>query len=368
MKIGILTFINTLNFGASLQTYALQKTLESMGAQAEIIRYVNRAVEDREKKTGKKNLKKLFSLVRMGRALRRKEAAFRRFEAEHIRFGAVLTPESAKQTEGEYDLFVTGSDQVWNQRITGNDNTFFLDFVTDGSKRLSYAPSFGNDVFPEERKKEVGAFLAKFRALSVREKAGARLIRELCGRSAQTVVDPTLLLSKSDWEKEFSFRPKPEHYILVYFPHNKKKVFDFVDKLRAETGLPVIYLSISPKPQRGVTTIYDASPEKFLGWIYHADYVVTGSFHGTAFSLNFEKQFFYESNSNENRIGNLVRLTGTQERSIDNRGVLSQKIDYSRVTPLLERERESSLNWLRESIFSENVSEAPTVSEVMPKP
>lgn len=354
MKIGIITFINTINFGASLQAYALQETLNKLGNDAEVIRYVNKEIEEKEKNNSKTNisLKTIYKNLIMGRGIKKKTLAFQEYEKNNVRFGLELNEQNKKEVNSKYDLFITGSDQVWNMRITNADWNYFLSFVDENSKKVSYAPSFGNDVFPDDKKETTKKYLEQFKAISVREKAGKDLINQICNRDVEVVVDPTLLLSKDDWENRIKFKPKMAHYILVYFPHNKKKVFDFVYKLKEKTGLPVVYLSISPKLQKGVKTIYDASPDEFLGWVDNADYVVTGSFHGTAFSLNLNKQFYYESSGKESRIGNLVNITGTVDRNIDDNVEidLEKKIDYNVINMKIDEHRNKSLEWLKKSI------------------
>ena len=354
MKIGIITFINTINFGASLQAYALQETLNKFGNDAEVIRYVNKEIEEKEKNSSKKNisLKTIYKNLIMGKGIKKKILAFQKFEGDNIVFGDELNNKTVDVVNSKYDLFITGSDQVWNMRITNADWNYALSFVNDDRKKISYAPSFGNDVFPDDKKEVMKKYLERFKAISVREKSGKDLINEICNRDAEVVLDPTLLLNKNDWEKRIKFKPQMNHYILVYFPHNKKKVFDFVYKLKEKTGLPVVYLSISPKIQKEVKTIYDASPDEFLGWINNADYVVTGSFHGTAFSLNLNKQFYYEPSGKESRIGNLVNLTGTENRSIDNNVDcnIEKNINYSEVNQKLDEQRDKSLEWLKNAI------------------
>lgn len=356
MKAGILTFTNTLNYGAVLQAYALQEKVRALGCEVEVIQYVNKDIEDKEK--GKsfslifKNPKAFLKKLTMGKALKNKEKAFKEYERLNVNLGKKYDNTTISRAENDYDCFITGSDQVWNMGITHNDWNFYLDFVKDPKKKLSYAPSFGNSAFPDEQKEKAGKLLNEISALSVREKSGKELIKEMAGRDAEVVVDPTLLLNKNEWESKIKFKPNIDKYILVYFPHNKKLVFDFVEKLKVKTGLPVIYLSISPRKQGGVQTIYDASPDEFLGWIKNAEYVVTGSFHGTAFSLNLEKQFFYEPLNEggiEGRIENLTRLTGTQDRCITSAD-MSAKIDYKNVRVELDRLRECSSSWLKNAL------------------
>ena len=350
MKIGIITFINTLNFGASLQAYALQEVLKKYGNDAEVIQYTNNLIEEKENNSKKKNIKSIYKEIIMGKGLRNKAKSFESFEHQNINFGMKLNDSTKQDVNNNYDMFITGSDQVWNPEITKFDWTYFLDFVTDKEKKVSYAPSFGITKFPENEKETAKKYLQEFKAVSVREEAGREIIKGISNQNAEVVVDPTLLLNKEEWESKIKFKPDLKHYILVYLPHNKKLAFNFVNKLKKKTGLPVVYLSISPKIQMGVKTIYDASPDEFLGWIKNADYVVTGSFHGTAFSINLNKQFFYESNNKSSRVGNLVKITGTEDRNITNPNIIDKTIDYSIVNEKLNNERQKSLEWLKEAI------------------
>ena len=350
IKVGIVTFINTINYGASLQAYALQECVEKFGVRAEIIQYVNEKIEKKEKNRKLLSIRRLVKSLVMGSDIINKIESFQKFENDNIHRGDVLLPNSKDIINKEYDFFITGSDQVWNMNITHEDWTYFLNFVYDNKKKISYAASFGNDIFPQKCYDEAAYYLSQIPSLSVREMSGLQLIKKLTGREAVVVLDPTLLLSKKEWEERINFKPDLQHYILVYLPHNKQLVFEFVFDLKKATNLPVVYLSISPRPQNNVKTIYDASPDEFLGWMYYADYVVTGSFHGTAFSLNFEKQFYYEPSANGGRIENLVELTGTGSRQIGNKTDFNQEIDYSYVSKKLELERNKSKAWLKEKL------------------
>lgn len=350
MKAGILTFVNTINYGASLQALALQRVIERYGVEAEVLQYTNEKIEQAEKNKGKISLKRILKSISMGAGIKRKTTAFEKYEAERLHKGQAVTKDTVDELNLVYDYFVAGSDQIWNTKLTYGDMNYFLSFVSDDNKKISYAPSFGNTACNESLYTSIADNLKKIHHLSVREQSGADFIKKVSGREAEVVLDPTLLLNKSEWLTETTFTPSLQHYILVYFPHNKKKVFEFVKVLKKKTGLPVVYLSISPRKQAGVKTIYDASPNEFLGWINNADYVVTGSFHGTVFSLNMEKQFFYEPSGEGSRIDNIVRITGTLNRSIDNPEVMENRIDYSEVTPKLDHERTSSLDWLKRAM------------------
>jgi Polysaccharide pyruvyl transferase. len=352
MKIGILTFINTINFGASLQSYALQEVIESFGIKVEVIQYKNEAIENKELNRGKRSwkIKGIVKKIVMGRGMKNKRRKFQEYEEQNIRKGIDFQKTAIREINKYYDKFITGSDQVWNMEITHEDWNYFLEFVIDEKKKVSYAPSFGNPVFRDSCKEKARELLNGFHALSVREQSGKDFIYNLCNREAMLVVDPTLLLDRQKWEAKIIFVPKVKNYILVYFPHKKKSVFEFVKKLRAKTGCSVIYLSISPRIQRGMKTIYDASPDEFLGWVKHAAYVVTGSFHGTAFSLNLEKQFFYEPSGSGSRIDNIVKMCGVENRGIDGDGVMNTNINYEIVRERLADFRAESKEWLEKAV------------------
>ena len=352
MKVGILTFTGTINYGASLQAYALQELIKSFGIDVEIIEYHNSDIDEKEKNSGLKRFtpRGILKALVIGKGLKNKVEFFKMFEKNNMKFSPICDAEQLKELQGQYDKIVVGSDQVWCMGITNNDWHYFLDFIEDSRKKISYAPSFGNEYFPTECYTKAAKLLNEFSQLSVREQSGAELIKKITGRDAKVVLDPTLLLNCNEWKRKTSYVPEITNYILVYFPHNKKKVFDFVFELQKKTKLPIIYLSISPRIQKGVKTIYDASPEEFLGWILHADYVVTGSFHGTAFSINCGKQFYYEPSGEGSRIDNIVKMCGVEERSIGNKLSLDNKIDYQPVWKKLDKYREDSISWLKNAL------------------
>lgn len=355
MRTGILTFINTVNYGALLQAYALQEIVKSFGGDVEIIRYQNQFIRNKELNTGKKITPRyIYKKLIMGRGIKQKYIHFKEFENKYINYSEHYNAANIHEAADKYDFFITGSDQVWNMDITHNDWNYFLSFVNNDKTLISYAPSFGNVKFPKDKTDLAVQYLKRFNYLSVREAAGRQFIKLISNLDAEVVVDPTLLLSKSEWESKIEFKPKEKHYILVYFPHNKALVFDFVKKLSKKTGCKIIYLSISPRVQFGIKTIYDASPDEFLGWIKHADYVVTGSFHGTAFSINLEKQFFYEPSGEGSRIDNLVTICGLKDRSILNNEAIDKEIDYADAKKRLNAERIKSLEWLKESLMGEH--------------
>jgi len=354
MKIGILTFIDTINYGALLQSYALETVLKKMGHDVQIIQYKNRAVKEREKGVSIFSVRGILKLLVIGNSFKKKAKKFREFEDTYIKRTAECNAATIADICNGFDKIVTGSDQVWNLALTGEDFHYFLDFVTDSFKKISYAPSFGENPLPNHALSKVGLLLKDFAALSVRETAGMNIISKLSGRKADLVLDPTLLLTKEEWKNLIQSKPCEKPYILVYLPHKKDICFSFAKKLQTKTGYEIIYLSISPRIIKGVKTIYDASPQEWLSWMFHADYVITGSFHGTAFSLNFEKQFFYESLGKGSRIDSLVSLTGTENRNLA-KADMDVDIDYCQVSGKLSKARQMSLSWLKNAILNTDI-------------
>lgn len=350
-KIGIITFINTINFGASLQAYSLYKTIKRMGYDVKLISYNNSFIENKEKNTERKiSMKSIIKKVVMSKGTKRKIRKFADFEKSNIEFSDNYYEDNIKRSNEEFDTFVTGSDQVWNLKITNSDWNYFLSFVNKDKTKISYAASFGNNVIEKKDYKSIKKNLKDFSGISVREESGQKFLEKNCEIKSKVVLDPTFLINKEEWEKLSDFKPNIDKYILVYFPHNKDKVFKFAKKLSKEKKLPIVYLSISPKIIFNVKTVYDASPEEFVGWIKNAEYIVTGSFHGTAFSINLEKQFYYEPSGDGSRIDNLVKMTDTYDRSIDLIKDFDIKIDYEKSKKILENKKKESLDFLKNAL------------------
>ncbi|MEG1442385.1 MAG: polysaccharide pyruvyl transferase family protein, partial [Oscillospiraceae bacterium] len=190
-----------------------------------------------------KNIKNLISSSLYYFINRIKHRKFVRFSKKNISLTqAINTPD---KIEKFYDLFVCGSDQVWNYKITNFDKTYFLDFVKDNKKKASYAASFGLSEIPNEYILEYSHLLKSFSHLSVRENEGAKIISDLTGTNCETVLDPTLLLSADKWLTLTKEKTEKKPYILIYLMSKSEKLIDFAYKLSIKTGMKVIYISNS---------------------------------------------------------------------------------------------------------------------------
>lgn len=269
----------------------------------------------------------------------------------------------------KYDAYVCGSDQVWNPLIFEEkafDPAFFADFAKSG-RRIAYAPSFGINSIPVEKREQLKRYLEKFDCLSVRERQGEKIIRELTGRDALTVLDPTLLLTAEDWEPYLSAPIFSEPYILCYFITSGAKYKEFVQAIQKKYELPVVSLCGSRRivPQTRYSVL-DAGPKEFLRLFADAAVICTDSFHGTVFSVNFEKEFFcFKSTTNtemavNSRLYNILDKLGLLFRMFSHtmdyhefRKRIGQEavvIDYSQVHAILREERDKSIRYLRDSL------------------
>lgn len=216
-KVGIVTFHRALNYGAVLQSYALQKTVSSLGAECEIVDYICPKITADYKpfRIYKNDLLKSFakSCVMVRRRAKRRDAFKSFFNNYLVKSKKSYTPQNIGELKNDYDLFISGSDQVWSPRCVGFDPAYFLTFADDKQK-YSYAASFAVPTLPDEFIDEYKKRLNGFQKFSVREPSGEKLVKELTGRTAETHLDPTLLISADEWKKiAVSKIDKP--YILI---------------------------------------------------------------------------------------------------------------------------------------------------------
>ncbi|MCQ2514310.1 MAG: polysaccharide pyruvyl transferase family protein [Ruminococcus sp.] len=354
-KVGILTFHRALNYGAVLQGYALQKTLTKLGADCDIVDYICPKITTDYKpfRIYKNDLLKSFakSCVMFRRRAIRAKSFQSFFNNLIVKSKKEYTPDNISDAKDDYDLFIAGSDQVWSPRCVGFDPAYFLTFARDEQK-YSYAASFAIPDLPEEQIPEYKKRLAGFQSFSVREQSGEKLVKELTGREAVTHLDPSLLLSADEWSK-IAVRKLNQPYILVFSANPPVSMVAFAKKLSKEKNLPVYYINDAPHPNKdGINYILAPTVEEFVGYFKNAEYVVTNSFHGTAFSVIFNRNLFVEF---KNTAGRNIRSEGLLtklgiNREIVDGNAVETKINWNEVNRKLAEETQSSLEYLRNII------------------
>ena len=303
MKIGIMTMHRVLNFGSALQAYALQEKLRQKGWKNELIDYI--FPEPQKKSFSFRGL--LFDVVvflrnaLIGFPTEKKKRRFSSFRKKYF----VVSPKeynhnSISQEPPIYDIYLTGSDQVWSPRHVKGNTDFMFSFAPDGSRIVSYAASFAVESIPQEFRNQYSKALSRYSNITVREAFGCDIVRQLTGKQSKTVCDPTLLLNKQEWDvlADNSRSKEKEPYILVYiltYMYNPyPEVDNIIKKVQKEPGYKVIYLNGRTqdfgKPNSKI--IKDSGPCEFLDLIRNAKFIITTSFHGVAFACIYGIPFY----------------------------------------------------------------------------
>lgn len=291
MKAGILTLHEADNYGAVLQAYALQTALRRLGVESECIAFESKkAPEDKAKVPAP--LGKAFIFAKQ---LREKSAArgalFDDFRKTHLKCSVPFAKERADELNAQYDLFIAGSDQVWNFSVPEVDGRYFLPFVPP-KKRFSYAASFGGSSIPDKVKDWCIQQLNDFHAISVREKEGQEMVKALTGRDSTLCADPVFLLKREKWAG-LTHEIGGEPYILLHMVQYDKKTMDFAKKMAKERGLGLRIVTASFMYACGFEPWCSIGVEAWLSLINGAECVITDSFHGAAFSMIFGRPFLF---------------------------------------------------------------------------
>lgn len=371
MKIGILTFHNAHNYGAVLQAYALKKVLQKMGNEVDIVNYENKVLREKYARNLKVNFK--LSDIRHPRGLKyklkfnkkisiykeaweRQHGKFRNFIDTYLLDGHSETYDMEQLEKLEYDAFIVGSDQVWTSMLTGGlDDVYLLNFKTK-AKKISYAASIYGGQIPEKECSIFKKCLKDFDAISVREETLQRSLKEQCGCSAVTVLDPTLLLDAKEYEEicqPLSAYCK-EEYVFAYFVAEKSELYEIAATLSKKNGCKLIELHYYDDQPGNKNYLADVGPEEFLMYIKNAKYVITNSFHGTVFSILYHKQF-YSVYQSDTRMDGLLKYLNLQKCHITNLCPenLMDNIDYRDVDERLKELRRESLEYLRRVLKSQ---------------
>lgn len=315
-RVGIITIHNSPNYGACLQSYALYKYIEQQGTYCEIMDVHRPVHEDyiyeRQYSSYRNNQFKLS--IRFKKVLKNilknfvgqemvvkqftstvSEERFKQFNSS-IKYSKVYNKLSdLKKNPPIYDLYISGSDQLWNPAQPYCLEPYFLTFVPQGKEKISFATSIGLSELTQQEKADFKKWLSSYDAVSVREKQAKSLLDSFVKREVEQVADPTFLLDTSYW-KEVAVFPKIEKkYILLFLLSHNKDILDYASRLSHESGLLLIVLKNSNlQSTKGKYIVdNDCGPREFIGYLGHASMVITDSFHCTVFSLLMGAENFY---------------------------------------------------------------------------
>lgn len=371
--IGIITYHHYYNFGTMLQALALQEKVEQLGYRAELIdfkqdnslsRYEMIKLRIKRMPVYIKERKKYRVLADSREKIKEKNELFEQFYKTYLHVGKkkYTTTQQLMENPPVYDGYIVGSDQTWNPFVAHSPEAFFLPFVENKSKKGSYGPSLAVKSLSDEKEKEYRKKLSSFSFLSCREQDGAQLLSRITQKEVKCVLDPTLLLSAEEWEKYCEYEIPKEPYILVYFLGEKSEHRRAVEKIQKLTNwkivsLPAAYIEMENKDYEKVW----GGPKEFLSLIRGAALICTDSFHGTMFSINFQRNFFSfckssdsEESSENSRLYSALNIFGLSNRIIHNMDNLTAEdisIDYKNVIPILEEQRIYSIEYLENMLF-----------------
>ena len=366
MKIALITIHNVTNYGAILQAYATKVVLSRYGevntinySPGHLAKHMNLVRFERSIHGFKKLIHDLLNLPRRLQVIKK----FRGLLVEKMGLTEELTREALEIGKADgFDVYVCGSDQIWNP-YTVNENgildpIFFLSFVKVDNIKISYASSIGHHQYSEEEKVTVKRLLEGFKRISVREKDGQAKLKEIFPeREIHHVVDPTLLLSKEEWFNEFDIveESNSEKYILVYSVPRTVLLRKAIEYFSKKLGLKVVSIDKMLYSMKHVDNhINNAGPKDYLRLFANASFIITDSFHGTCFSVNFKKPFAcIAANIRVNRQESLLSLLGIKERIMykeEDFSRLNLNLDYEVIGMKLDKIRKESLAFIDSAI------------------
>ena len=359
MKIRMITFHTPKNYGAVLQAYSLMSHLKTLVEDVKIIDY------------NTPHLRQMYPLIRKPHSLRnliatalmlptiwekkKKYDKFNAFLQENLNLTKRYESFAALQQENWQDVvFATGSDQVFNpSRIEDEIKSFYLTFAPENHFKFSYAASFGVHEIPKDKKACIAEYLDKFHMLSVRENSGVSIVNQLTGVAATEVLDPVFLNEKAFWLSAAKPYPKQYENYLFYYRLMASPASDQAARdLANEKGLKLVVMTEGLLRFRADAVLRDVGPEEFLHLLAHADFVVTDSFHGVAFSIILEKQFvFSDVSSGTNERGlNLLEKAGICETAYAKTYSAANKIDYETVRKKIDIFKNTSKTYLESAV------------------
>lgn len=385
-KVIILTVQKAPNYGASLQAYALYKFISNKGCDTQVMdllrpvhkgykaekgfysfKYLDEGLCEKIKRTlirpTKTNIQRFlgtnhsFQVMRKyAKEIRTRKERFAEFD-DMISYTKPYTIKELYSNPPIADVYITGSDQLWNPTQPYPLEPFFLTFAKGKGKRISYATSIGVSELSDFVKSKFRKWLVGYDALSLREESAVDIIQELTDAPVERCCDPTFLIEKEEWNHLADKRLIEEPYILIFTLAHSQELYEYGCKLREKTGLKLVVLT-DPLPSKETVNehcIVDAGPRQWLSLIKYADVVLTNSFHGSVFSVIFHKQVkTIIQNNRGTRIINLFKELDMNDCLLDSaniNGIGIPSINYAEVDTSFEKMRKNGIRFLTEKLF-----------------
>ncbi len=366
------------NYGACLQAYALQQSIKKLDCEAKILNFTR--YNSNKKKFFEVikyfvyfSFKFVFPISQISEKIKLKKV-FKNFRRNYLEFDTTYKGrdfKSFKKFNDHYNYFVCGSDIIWNPNLRYDNIKFdMLYFVSDENKKIAYAPSFGIYEFPQNRIDECKKYLERFDYLSTREDTGVKILKDTFGLESMHVLDPSLLLSKNEWERLIvDSSLKIENEYCLFYVFDEFDLNPIIDKILKESTYDVYLLTFSNKNNikknpRVKRINKNCGPIEFVYLIANSKCVFANSFHAVAFAINmnvpfivFKRDSFNASKSINSRMESVTRFFKLTDRMQKFDEIINKNIndlidlDYSEANDILKDEREKSLSYLKKSLM-----------------
>lgn len=353
------------NYGSLLQSFATVTAVEKMGHDCRIIDYVRAdeiglkalLAQLRQKPSYNNNIIKRLAYILIRYPDEKwAELKFKQMRKHYLKMTQSCRCSSDLQRLNA-DVYMTGSDQVWGPVAGADfDGAYFLDFTIDSTKRVAYSASIGRTELPNNVLGKYNEMLLRYDNIAVRENTAVEMLSQLGIYNVNQVLDPVFLLSVEEWNIIIR-RERKNDYVLVYQIHNDSKLNDYAIRFADKCGMPLMRVSpFMRQIGRGGRLIHLPDISEFLSLIKGCSYLITDSFHGTAFGLIFNRQFVevLPNNKTGSRNQSILELVGLTDRilkSHDDYSFIQNRIDYNKVNDVLNMEREKSLNILKNMLI-----------------
>ena len=365
MKAAVITRHGISNYGSLLQAMATQQVIEDLGHTCEIIDYIRndesymqheKTLLKRKPEWNDNPVKRMMYLAVRQPAGIAAGKYFEKAQKKYLHLSKRYTTwEQLDRDRPKADVYITGSDQVWGPVENGSyDSSYCLSFTEESDRRIAYAASFGHTDMTPELENYYKKWLSRYESIAVREDSAVEILKNM-GIQAVQVLDPTLLLDASYWSR-YTQPIRAGKYLLIYQLHNDRRLDEYAEKAAASTKLPLIRISASlHQISRKGKFVWLPETGQFLSYIKNAECLITDSFHGTAFAINFHTPFVevLPDNNTGTRNMSILKMTGLTDRiltNVNDTALAERKIDYTEADRILADKRKESLGILRSMI------------------
>lgn len=361
INVGTITFHCSYNYGSALQTFALKALLEKKKYVVNVIDFIHKKDFEQYRlfrtSVYLKNPKSFIGDILFLKKNYKRKRNFEIFAKKYFNLTKkrYYNYKDMKELNNEFDIFICGSDQIWNLDCTqGVEPAYFLKFANKDKLKIAYAPSLAHVKFAKNYDADLKKAIKDLDYISIREESTLPLIQPLTEKKVSVVLDPTLLLDQKDYELIINQEKQDNEYIFVYMLEYSAGLVKYCNEFSSKKGIKVIYIASNKFSGIKGKNVFGIGPDKFLKYIKEAKYIITNSFHATVFSIIFNKKFVtFTTKKSSSRMVDLLDSLGISERIYNENFNIDKEIDYDMVQKNLIDMRKNSLEYLNKALKRE---------------